>query len=120
MIFCPKIIKNFSSLLNQNEDHKVEIDIDKVDYHSDEDDFNDMTQVKIRCLNNNIKGLVFPEDSKDIDTVIIHIHGGGFIAMSSVTHLIHTREIAHKTSLPLFSIDYRLAPKHPYPNGLED
>ena len=78
-----------------------------------------MTQIKIRCLNNNVEGIIYP-DINDIDTVILHIHGGGFIAMSSITHLIHTREIAHKTSIPLFSIDYRLAPKYPYPNGFED
>ena len=106
-------------MINIKEEHKVDINYEVVDYHSDENNFNEMTQVKIRCLNNNVEGIIYP-DYNDIDTVIIHIHGGGFIAMSSITHLIHTREIAYKTSIPLFSIDYRLAPKYPYPNGFED
>lgn len=56
----------------------------------------------------------------EIDTIIIHIHGGGFIAMSSNSHQIYTREWVKGTNYVLFSIDYRLAPEHPYPAALED
>lgn len=52
--------------------------------------------------------------------VVLHIHGGGFIAMSSKSHQIYTRVLARDTNYPIFSVDYRLAPEHPYPDGLED
>jgi len=57
---------------------------------------------------------------KDVDTIIIHIHGGGFISMSSNSHQIYTRVWARDTNLAIFSIDYRLAPQYPYPCPLED
>lgn len=51
---------------------------------------------------------------------IIHIHGGGYIAltvMSSIGSLVaHVSE----TGVPMLSIDYRLAPQHPYPVPLDD
>ena len=54
------------------------------------------------------------------DDVILHIHGGGFIAMSSKSHQIYSRVLARDTNLPIFSIDYRLSPDHKYPDALED
>lgn len=48
----------------------------------------------------------------DIKTnaVIIHVHGGGFVAMSSGSHQNYTRVWANELGVPIFSIDYRLAP----------
>ena len=54
------------------------------------------------------------------DSLIIHIHGGGFIAMSASSHENYTRKWAEKLQVPIFSIDYRLAPDYPYPNALDD
>ncbi|CAD8063682.1 unnamed protein product [Paramecium primaurelia] len=54
------------------------------------------------------------------DTILVHIHGGGFIAHSSSSHQSYTREWAIKLGIPIFSIDYSLAPKYPYPQGLDD
>lgn len=54
------------------------------------------------------------------NTILIHIHGGGFISMSSGSHQNYTRIWANKLEIPVFSIDYRLAPEFPYPNGLDD
>lgn len=55
-----------------------------------------------------------------IDAILIHIHGGGFVAMSSSSHQTYTRKWANETGIPIFSIDYRLAPEHPYPAALND
>ena len=52
--------------------------------------------------------------------IIFHIHGGGFIGMSSKSHQGYTRRWANDLDRPIFSVDYRLAPKYPYPNGLDD
>jgi len=52
--------------------------------------------------------------------LIIHIHGGGFIAMSSSSHENYLRKWTKRLGVPIFSIDYRLAPEHPYPKSLDD
>lgn len=51
---------------------------------------------------------------------IFHIHGGGFIAMSSRSHQNYTRRWAKEIGAVLFSVDYRLAPEFPFPAALED
>ena len=57
---------------------------------------------------------------KDIDKLIIHIHGGGFISMSSNSHQIYTRIWTRDTKIPVISIDYRLSPEYAYPCALDD
>lgn len=52
--------------------------------------------------------------------VILHIHGGGFISMSSASHQVYTRKWAKELRIPIISVDYRLAPQYPYPDGLDD
>lgn len=54
------------------------------------------------------------------EALVIHIHGGGFISMSSRSHQTYTRKWANYLKIPIFSIDYRLAPEYPYPAALED
>jgi hormone-sensitive lipase len=52
--------------------------------------------------------------------VIFHIHGGGFISMSSFIHQSYTRTWANELEVPIVSVDYGKAPEHPFPDGLED
>ncbi|CAD8069705.1 unnamed protein product [Paramecium primaurelia] len=57
----------------------------------------------------------------DITNIIIHIHGGGFIAMSSFSHQSYTRKWVNQLyNTIIFSIDYRLAPEFPFPIALDD
>lgn len=51
---------------------------------------------------------------------LLFIHGGGFIAGSPRTHRSFTAWLAHEARVSVFSLDYRLAPKHPYPAALDD
>lgn len=55
------------------------------------------------------------------DTLLIHIHGGGFIATTTQSHQSYARVWAN--NLPnavIFSIDYRMAPKHKFPDAVDD
>jgi len=52
--------------------------------------------------------------------VIIHMHGGGFVAMSSGSMRIYTTRWCKNLKMVHFSIDHRLAPKNPYPDALDD
>ena len=61
----------------------------------------------------------FPQ-TKSIDSILIHIHGGGFIAGSSRGQQTFTRQWANITGLAVFSIDYHLSPDYSYPAAIED
>ncbi|VUZ56771.1 unnamed protein product [Hymenolepis diminuta] len=52
--------------------------------------------------------------------LLIHIHGGGFIALSSETHDVYIRPWAEKLDCPIISLNYSLAPECPYPRALDE
>jgi len=54
------------------------------------------------------------------NSLILHVHGGGFVSMSSGSHQSYTRMWANELNIPIFSIDYRLAPKDQFPAALND
>lgn len=54
------------------------------------------------------------------DRTIVFLHGGGYLAGSPRTHRALTAWLAHESGTRTFSLDYRLAPEHPYPAGLDD
>ena len=56
------------------------------------------------------------EESK----VLLFIHGGGWIMGSFNNCRLLTIELAKATKMRVLSIDYRLAPEHPFPAAVED
>ena len=70
----------------------------------------------------NITGKCFknPQSDDSEGVIVIHMHGGGFVAMSSASMRILIRPWCKTLNMVHFSIDYRLAPKDPYPAALDD
>lgn len=52
--------------------------------------------------------------------VIYYLHGGGYISGSAKTGRPLTAPLARQMGVRIFSIDYRLAPEHHFPAGLDD
>lgn len=68
------------------------------------------------CCSNNTYQL----KSSKPGNLIIHIHGGGFVAMSSSSHENYLRKWANTLNAPIFSIDYSLAPESQFPVALNE
>src|ERR1700745_3291365 len=51
---------------------------------------------------------------------VLHFHGGGYVAGSARTGTHLAAERARRTAGRALSVDYRLAPEHPYPAAVED
>ncbi len=52
--------------------------------------------------------------------VIYYIHGSGYALCSPRTHRRLTSWLSRLTGMPVFSIDYRLAPRHRFPTAADD
>ncbi len=51
---------------------------------------------------------------------LLYLHGGGLVAGSLESHDGIARSLANATGCRVISLDYRLAPEHPFPAALED
>lgn len=61
-----------------------------------------------------------PRKAKKKLPALLYIHGGGFTNKAAPTHYMYAYDYALKTKCKVFFVDYRLAPKNPYPTPLLD
>lgn len=54
------------------------------------------------------------------DTLLFHIHGGGWCGGVPCTALQGMLLLQRRLGLNLISVEYGLAPEHPYPEGIQD
>jgi epsilon-lactone hydrolase len=52
--------------------------------------------------------------------VVLYLHGGGYVCCSPRTHRELTARIAIAAGARVLALDYRLAPRHPFPAALDD
>lgn len=60
------------------------------------------------------------ELGSDNSGVYVHLHGGGWVLGAADLSDIANEAMARSAGVAVVSIDYRLAPEHPYPAGVED
>jgi acetyl esterase len=59
-----------------------------------------------------------PNDAAD--AVIVYFHGGGWVIGDLESHDRVTKRLADQTGAVVVSVDYRLAPEHPFPAAADD
>jgi acetyl esterase len=52
--------------------------------------------------------------------LVVYFHGGGFVVGDLETHDALCRRLSSDTRMRFLSVDYRLAPEHPFPCGIND
>lgn len=60
------------------------------------------------------------EPSTPAAGLIVYVHGGGWVVGTLDDYGAIARALAARTGCALLMVDYRLAPEHPFPAGLED
>lgn len=63
--------------------------------------------------------IFYPEEKK-YDDILLFFHGGGWVIGDIETYTKTCINMADLTGRLVFSVNYRLAPEHPYPEGFND
>lgn len=63
---------------------------------------------------------IYRPDGRAGQAVTVFFHGGGFAICSPDTHDGMCRQICHRSGTIVVSVDYRLAPEHPFPAAPDD
>ena len=111
------LIKNPEILNLSDENSSYSLTLDKHKFDSSK-------QVKMRLLCpfevrvDREKDCV--ETNQIVETAIVHFHGGGMVCGTSSGMQSYTRRWANELNIPVFSVDYRVAPENPYPDPVND
>lgn len=77
------------------------------------------TQISSTTLGER-KALLVEKKQDKRDGIILYFHGGSFLMGSPETAMTLTASLVLRTGIKAISLDYRLAPEHPFPAAIED
>lgn len=76
-------------------------------------------ELTVRTRAGSVPGrLLVPHN--DVAGIVLYFHGGGWVVGTIDDFDTLGREIASRSGCAVLLVDYRLAPEHPFPAGLED
>ncbi len=114
----------FNAPVPLNNEEKIELPINLIftmGRLAGVEDMASIEDVQIPEGDTSILGRIYPplSDSSSLP-VIVYYHGGGFVLGDVDIFDQLTRALAKKTNAVVVSIDYRLAPKYPFPVPVND
>lgn len=80
----------------------------------------EVRDVRIPSFTGEIPGRLYRAEQRDADRLLVYFHGGGFVLGSLDSVDTVCRFIAANSGVSVLSVDYRLAPEHPFPAAIED
>lgn len=100
---------------------KLDVARDRADNEAFAKTFKPIARVEMQRLEaNGVPAAWFIPAGNVNERVILYAHGGSYNAGSITSHIPLTSNIAIVTRSRLLSLDYRLAPEHPFPAAVED
>jgi len=72
------------------------------------------------ALADGVAARVYHPDTSKTLPVVMYFHGGGWVLGSVATHDSLCRRLCQLSGCAVVSVDYRLAPEHPFPAALDD
>jgi len=67
-----------------------------------------------------VRCLLYRPTRRASPAALLHIHGGGYVMGTPEMDIVRNIDLVRATGSTILSVDYRLAPEHPHPAGLED
>jgi acetyl esterase/lipase len=104
-IILPIMQKFMSFLIDQEKsDHEINV-----------------IKLSIPVDNGEIKALLYsPVSITENASCLVYYHGGGFVLPAAPSHFHWAKEYAKRVGCKVLFVDYRLAPKYPFPIPSED
>jgi acetyl esterase len=76
--------------------------------------------LQIPCGDDPIPARIYQASAETRKTLVIYIHGGGWVLGDLRTHDPFCRRLVGETNAVVIALDYRLAPEHPLPAAPRD
>jgi acetyl esterase/lipase len=67
-----------------------------------------------------VAGIEVTAEGTDAENVILYFHGGVYVIGTAVASVPLVSDIVRRTGAKAITLDYRLAPEHPYPAAVDD
>jgi acetyl esterase len=80
----------------------------------------EVAEVRLLVLDRRLAVRAYRPQRQEVLPALVFFHGGGWTIGDLDTHDVLCRELALGARCAVFSVDYRLAPEHPFPAAVED
>jgi acetyl esterase len=86
----------------------------------EERDVESVRDVALALAGRTLKARLYVPFEDEGKALVVYFHGGGFVVGDLDTHDALCRRLSSDTRMRFLSVDYRLAPEHPFPAGIND
>jgi acetyl esterase len=80
----------------------------------------EIAEVRLQVLGNRVAVRCYRPVAGEVLPALVFFHGGGWTIGDLDTHDVVCRQLALGARCAVFSVDYRLAPEHPFPAAVDD